>query len=401
MPIDTSIYSLIKPVPTIDPMKSYGRALQLRDLTQQSDARANEAQRQQMMQNTLSKNVQQGPDGNYSLNKSAALSSLYQQDPSLAMKAEKDFTKQDREDEQYSFEKKAKQIGLAKKLAWSIHDEPSYQAAREQAKQFGLPTDNMPTHYDPEFDKRMKLSTLDAEEQMNKQYKDQNMGIKRQELALKKQKMEQGKIGKGPEGIQLSEGEKAVDKDYAKKYTKYTATGRNNAINTIDKLEALAKEVAADTGFGESGGGRIASLLPDAMRSRTAVERRDDARNFANKTLKELFGGQLSDGEREAAAREYWNDSLDNESNAKRLMGKIKELRDNVASQDAQAEYYEKNRTLQGFASMTGGEESPSASRTADNFEQDVLNYAKSHGISPQQANAIKQQRMSAVAGGN
>jgi len=147
----------------------------------------------------------------------------------------------------------------------------------------------------------------------------------------------------------LTEGEKSVDKDYAKQYNAYTGKGRSNAVNTIDKLDRLAEEVGKDTGIGEAGGGRIGSMLPDSFRSRTAIQRRDDARNFANTTLKELFGGQLSDGEREAAAREYWNDSLDNESNSKRLKQKVKELRDNVAAEDAKVKYYQENRGLKGF----------------------------------------------------
>lgn len=161
------------------------------------------------------------------------------------------------------------------------------------------------------------------------------------------QERDNARIAAGTKTSGLSEGEKAVDKDYAKDYTKYTSTGRTNAINAIEKLEQLQKEVASDTGFGEAGGTRLP--IPDMARSRLAVERRDNARNFANKTLKELFGGQLSDGDRISAANEYWNDAQDNKSNAKRLEGKIKELRDNVKAQDAQASHFQNNRSLRGF----------------------------------------------------
>lgn len=159
----------------------------------------------------------------------------------------------------------------------------------------------------------------------------------------------------------LTKGQEAVDKDYAKHFNTFTQQGRNNAINSIEKLKKLQQDVAKDTGFGEAGGGRIASLLPDAARSSLAIERRDDAFNFANKTLKELFGGQLSDAEREAAAREFWNDKLDNASNAKRLAGKIKELEDNLRTQTAKAEYFNQAGTLKGFDI---NEKSPSITET-------------------------------------
>lgn len=168
----------------------------------------------------------------------------------------------------------------------------------------------------------------------------------------------------------LTEGQKAVDKDYAKHYNSFVSTGRNNAVNSIDKLKKLAAEVEQDTGFGEAGGGKIASILPDVLRSSTAIQRRDDARNFANKTLKELFGGQLSDAERESAAREFWNDRLDNKSNAERLWGKIKELEDNLASQEQQANTYEKSGTLKNFRSEPSQRISPADETKAPQDEQ-------------------------------
>lgn len=196
-------------------------------------------------------------------------------------------------------------------------------------------------------------------------YKQQSLDFKKQQEA-KKTKTAFGKV--------LTEGQKAVDKDYAKEYNKFTASGMNNAANTIDKLSTLQKEIAADTGFGEAGGTRFP--IPDMLRSRKAIERRDDARNFANKTLKELFGGQLSDAEREAAAREYWNDSLDNESNAKRLDGKIKELRDNLEIQTRKAKYYEKHGTLQDFSSTSSDQKTITKKQYSSKANKTKITYS-------------------------
>lgn len=190
-----------------------------------------------------------------------------------------------------------------------------------------------------EFGLREKIAASnDENEKARLQLQADEIKRKREELAAN--------AGPG----KLSEAQKQVDKDYAKQYNKFTATGYNNAKNAIEKMEKLASEMEKDTGLIESGGGgRISTLLPDALRSRDSIRRRDEARNYANTTLKELFGGQLSDDEREAAAKEYYNDALDNEENAKILRQKIKELKDNLESQRQQAEYYEKNGTLQGF----------------------------------------------------
>ena len=148
----------------------------------------------------------------------------------------------------------------------------------------------------------------------------------------------------------VTEGQKAVDKKYATDYNEFTSKGQVNVKNSISKLESLAAEMEKDQGLTESGGGRIASVLPDVMRDRDAIRRRDAARNEANRTLKALFPGALSDAEREAAAKEFYNDALNNEENAKILRQKIADLKSGLSQELTKAQYYEKHGTLKGFS---------------------------------------------------
>lgn len=149
-------------------------------------------------------------------------------------------------------------------------------------------------------------------------------------------------------GPALSKGEETVDKKYADKYVGQSGSGFVNSEFTIKKLEDLQKEMEADQGFGEAGGTSLP--LPDMFRSTTAIRRRDETRNAANSTLKELFGGALSDSEREAAANEYYNDKLPNKENAKILKDKITQLKAQRSSEIDRAKYFEKNRTLKGYS---------------------------------------------------
>lgn len=157
-------------------------------------------------------------------------------------------------------------------------------------------------------------------------------------------------------GQKPSVGQQSLDRNYAKDYDAYTSKGRNNAATTIQRLEALAGEMEGDQGLFESGGGAIKANLPDWARSSDAIRRRDSARNFANATLKELFGGQLSDAEREAAAREFYNEKLDNKENAKIIRQKVLQLKDNMNSQDEKAAFFESNnQSLRGYKPMRKG----------------------------------------------
>ena len=170
----------------------------------------------------------------------------------------------------------------------------------------------------------------------------------------------------------MTVGQKAVDRDYAKHYNTFTQRGIANSKAAINRLEKLADEMEKDTGIGEAGGGRFAPLLHDSLRSRDAIRRRDNTRNAANTTLKELFGGGLSDAEREAAAKEYYNDNLDNKTNAKILRDKIKQLKSSFDSELKKAKYYEKNNTLSGFSGASNENES-------DERNSDVQGYANEH----------------------
>lgn len=154
----------------------------------------------------------------------------------------------------------------------------------------------------------------------------------------------------------LTEAEKAVDKKYAEESAAFTGGGETNAQAAIDRLEAYANQLEApENQHWTQGGGRFAEFAPDVIRPSGALERKEQIPKAANTTLKELFGGQLSDKERESAAAEYYNDKLDNAANARILRDKIKQLRGVLADKQAKAEYLNKNRTLKGYSSSKRG----------------------------------------------
>lgn len=188
--------------------------------------------------------------------------------------------------------------------------------------------------------------------------------IKAQQNAIKNMmEMEKIKIQKGNLGVRqtqlneqiksgalgMSPAEKAADAAYGKEFVQFTAKNRANTVRGIEKLKEIKAELEKDTGFFQSGGGRFKSLLPDAARSETTIRRRDKAVSVANQTLKELFGGQLSDGERKASALEFWNDKLSNEEQAKWLESKINDLESSLNAKDSQANYYMKNKTIRNY----------------------------------------------------
>lgn len=164
-----------------------------------------------------------------------------------------------------------------------------------------------------------------------------------------------------------TEAEKSVDTHYAKDYEEFITTGKNQAETSLANLEALIADMEKDTGFGEAGGGKFATKLPDYVRATKAIERRDTALNEANQGLKAIFGSQnLTDADRISNAKAFYNDSLDNKANIKILKGKTKALRESYNNKIKQAQYYENKRTLRGSKwSEPKAPEKPSNSREA------------------------------------
>lgn len=162
--------------------------------------------------------------------------------------------------------------------------------------------------------------------------------------ANKARKESAGKLGL------LSDGQKAVDKDYAKDYNDLTGGGITRAKDAIQKLKDLRVNLQRENKeFLGAGGGPISGSLPDFMRDEQSIAMRDNIITVANSALKATFGGQLSDGERKALANEFYNDKLSPEENLKIMDRKILELQNALEDQSSKARYYEKSGTISGY----------------------------------------------------
>ncbi len=188
-------------------------------------------------------------------------------------------------------------------------------------------------------------------------YKKQNLGLESDRLGLLKTQAEVDKLKadtiktRSPQE-RLTEGQKAVDKDYAKDYNDLTGGGEVSAKNAINKLKSLRNNMSKDKGLIQSGGGPISGSLPDMFRTQKSIAQRDNIVSVANSALKATFGGQLSDGERKALANEFYNDKLSNEENLKVIDRKISELEAGLENQKKKAKYYEDNQSLANYGSQ-------------------------------------------------
>ena len=201
------------------------------------------------------------------------------------------------------------------------------------------------------IESKEKLAGMSAEEKQAQL--DKTLAAKKEisdKAAAQRQMQLKGSVG-GKAGMAkqiLTPGEQAADRAYGKDYNDFTSRGEVEASSAINKLKEIKKELQAEKGLFAAGSGR-ASALPDALRKQQSIKMRDNAHLAANSTLKALFGGQLSDAERESAAREFYNDKLSNEDNIAILNQKIIDMTNKLTNEKAKASHFSQFGTLKGF----------------------------------------------------
>lgn len=188
MPLDPNIL-LQSRMPQFDnPLDVANKAMTMKALSQQSQAADQTYADQRAVRDAYARNVVTNPDGTTSLNKQAVLSDLYKSNPAKGAETEASFKKSAAEDQEQHFKLLTHQTEVAKNLAWSISDEPSYQAARQKGIELGLPNANaLPAQYDPNFVKQMQMNTLTAKEQLTQKWEQKKFDQKNTEIGAQQE----------------------------------------------------------------------------------------------------------------------------------------------------------------------------------------------------------------------
>lgn len=195
--------------------------------------------------------------------------------------------------------------------------------------------------------------------------------LAREEISLKRQQIAQelklAQLKLKDQGIELTEGQKAVDRNFAKEFVSYNAAGGYadvaKNLNQLKEVRDGLRNGKISTGaetrivpeFAES------LLLPSTVGARQAVE------EVAQRNLKLVLGGQFAQKEGEQLIKRAYNQDLSEEENAKRLDRLIASIEEAALAKQAASEYFARNGTLTGFAGIV-----PSLSTIESSFENKV-----------------------------
>lgn len=145
----------------------------------------------------------------------------------------------------------------------------------------------------------------------------------------------------------LTEGQKAVDKDFAKHYNEWQATGKPTYEKNMKRL-ADAKAALEKASFGTSG--RVVGSMPNMLRSEESKRIQQDVQAAAQGSLKATLGAQFTEKEGERIMNMAYDPTLSPDENIRKIDMAMKEIQDVANSNDDRSKAFETKGTLAGYS---------------------------------------------------
>lgn len=197
-----------------------------------------------------------------------------------------------------------------------------------------------------------------------------------------------GAKGEKP-GADLTPAQKSADVAYGKDYQDYIAGG---GYSGVEKNLKSAEEAIGLLESGKAKTGGFLGAMPKFVRdfaSPDTSKAQGKAEQAVQASLKQVLGGQFTEREGQAILERTWNPRLSTEDNIASVKREVEAIRGQASAKEAAAKYYEDHGTISGYkgTERLGGNGGLVSGKKYDN---DVVAYADKHGITPDQALAIK-----------
>lgn len=195
-----------------------------------------------------------------------------------------------------------------------------------------------------------------VENKFNKQL--QLEGLKRKEEELKNKRLQS--LSKLKEsGMELSKGQEARDKAFAKDYAQFANAGGYASIRkNLTTLQGVVEKLKGS----ELTGGVMERFAPESARDyyrkafdQEAQDVKDQVEQVIQQSLRQTLGAQFTEKEATRLIERSYNPALSPEKNIQRLNSTINELDSMARAKELSGRYFEKNGTLAGYQAPLGG----------------------------------------------
>jgi hypothetical protein len=290
MPVDTSMYGMIKP---IDIVGSVERGLNMRDMI-------GERKKKSAVQDAYKQGMKVGPDGKVSMDHNLTASALAQGGYGEEAYAAQ---QQGQGDQQKQMDMHIKNAQYGAQLYGAARNQEEWDLAEQKLQNLGIPTANIPREYSPQNQKMLVDSAMTLQERLNEQFRRDELtsrSLDRQEARAERRSLA-GLAKEEREEKRIEEGTQRLSKDVA---------GTQDMLGALDEVEAelgapvdsYTRDKSGDL-FDESGkkvdlpGVSIPGLGRTSFYDSKARNLNSAASRVFNATLKDRSGGAVTDTE--------------------------------------------------------------------------------------------------------
>lgn len=139
-----------------------------------------------------------------------------------------------------------------------------------------------------------------------------------------------------------------IDEETAKGLVEWSEQGRKNSELAVKATESWRKRIEEDGAFRSTLGPIAGRIIPDWMAEQRAAARQQLA-DVIMPQLKQLFPGQVSDGERESIMDKIFDPKQSPEENLRKMDLFLQGVKDRAKIMDEKTRYFEENGTMQGY----------------------------------------------------
>jgi hypothetical protein len=178
-----------------------------------------------------------------------------------------------------------------------------------------------------------------------------------------------------------TKGRTAVDKDFAKDFSKIMTGGLADPLKQIDQLKGAIESLES----GRNITGPVVGFTPDAILTifnPEAIEVREKVEEVVQRNLREILGAQFTEKEGERLIARAFNPKLEEAVNIKRVKNLLRQMEIAVGQKRDAAEYFRQNGTLTGFTGklpVLSDFQDLDSDRSGLNIEQNVI--LKAHPV--------------------
>ena len=321
--------------------EGFERGMRLGDMMRERKAKDLEMQKQQRIRDATQSAVITNPDGSKTLDTKMAVGKIMQFDPVLGRQKDAEFQQQDLIKEQN------RNRAMFTEALKAKQDPSYYQTAVNNLVAAGhIKREEAPPVFDEGF-----VNTVAAMTGTPADYLENQRKIKEEK---NKTAIEWAKIGAAKEkndlnGPKISDGQKMLDKEFAKDLNEFSGGGEGRLQTEIAKIDGVVERLR--NGKGTTGG--ATGLFGDRLTSNDVLKNRSDVKQSAMSLIKTLLTGATSDKDREDIVNTLWNEADSTENNIARLERFAGDMRERLSDNKEKAKYFENSGgTLYGYKSQ-------------------------------------------------